>query len=232
MAGAFDNTSRQIAWHYYGREDGMDMTELNGGCTPCALQLNDSTLSFPSMDGLVLVNPSQPVPRFPEGSVYIDGFTADSQQVNAASLIRPVLPAGTRDLSFNLAFAAWKSKENLTIEYKLDPYSADWETLDLTHSPELRFSNLPYGYYQLQARQPNGGNGLLTLAAFYIQPHWYQQGWSWLLALCLITILVILLVWCNTKSGRTSWKRRSPKRRTSSSSKMKSWKRQISSRPG
>jgi signal transduction histidine kinase len=199
MAGAFDNTSRQIAWHYYGREDGMDMTELNGGCTPCALQLNDSTLSFPSMDGLVLVNPSQPVPRFPEGSVYIDGFTADSQQVNAASLIRPVLPAGTRDLSFNLAFAAWKSKENLTIEYKLDPYSADWETLDLTHSPELRFSNLPYGYYQLQARQPNGGNGLLTLAAFYIQPHWYQQGWSWLLALCLITILVILLVWWRTR---------------------------------
>ena len=199
MAGAFDNTSRQIAWHYYGREDGMDMTELNGGCTPCALQLNDSTLSFPSMDGLVLVNPSQPVPRFPEGSVYIDGFTADSQQVNAASLIRPVLPAGTRDLSFNLAFAAWKSKENLTIEYKLDPYSADWETLDLTHSPELRFSNLPYGYYQLQVRQPNGSDRSLILAAFYIQPHWYQQGWSWLLALCLITILVILLVWWRTR---------------------------------
>ncbi len=38
VTAAFDSTARQIAWHYYGREDGMDMTELNGGCTPCALR--------------------------------------------------------------------------------------------------------------------------------------------------------------------------------------------------
>ncbi len=200
MTGAFDGTGSHIAWHYYGRKDGMDMTELNGGCTPCALRINDSTLSFPSMDGLVWVNPSQPVPRFPEGSVFIDGFVADSQQVNVASLIRPVLPAGTRDLSFNLAFAAWKSKENLSIEYKLEPYSPGWETLDLTHSPELRFSNLPYGYYELEVRQSNGpGNGSLSLAAFYIQPHWYQEGWSWLLALCLIAIVIVILVRLRTR---------------------------------
>src|ERR1700722_10669326 len=80
------------------------------------------------------------------------------------------------------------------------PAPADWETLDFTHSPELRFSNLPYGYYQLQARQSGGaGNRALTLAAFYIQPHWYQQGWSWLLALCLITVLVIILVRWRTR---------------------------------
>ncbi len=200
MTGAFDSTASQITWHYYGREDGMDMTELNGGCTPCALRLNDSTLSFPSMDGLVWVNPSQPLPRFPEGSVFIDGFVADSQQVNVASLIRPVLPAGTRDLSFNLAFAAWKSKENLVIDYKLEPYSPGWETLDLTHSPELRFSNLPYGYYELVVRQSNRpGNGTLTLAAFYIQPHWYQESWSWLLALCLIAMLIVTLVRLRTR---------------------------------
>jgi signal transduction histidine kinase len=200
MTGAFDSTTRQIAWHYYGREDGMDMTELNGGCTPCALRLNDSTFSFPSMDGLIWVNPSQPVPLFPEGSVFIDGFMADSQQVNVASLIRPVLPAGTRNLTFTLAFAAWKSKENLNIEYKLAPYSPDWETLDLTHSPELRFSNLSNGYYELLVRQSNGsGNRTLTLAAFYIQPHWYQESWSWLLAFCLIAILVIILVRLRTR---------------------------------
>ncbi len=200
MAGAFENATRQIAWHYYGREDGMDMTELNGGCTPCALRLNDSTLSFPSMDGLVQVNPRQPLPRLPEGSIFVDMFMADSQQVNAASLNRPVLPPGTRDLSFSLAFAAWKSKENLHIEYKLAPYSGDWETLDLAHSPELTFSNLPHGYYELQVRQSNGdGNGALTLSAFYIQPHWYQQGWSWLLAVCLIAVLILLVVWWRTR---------------------------------
>ncbi len=141
---------------------------------------------------------------FPEGSVFIDGFTADSQRVNTASLIRPVLPPGTRDLSFNLAFAAWKSKENLNIEYKLEPWSADWETLDLTHSPELRFSNLPYGYYELLVRQSNGpASGTLTLAAFYIQSHWYQESWSWLLALCLIAILIVVLVRLRTRQFKS-----------------------------
>jgi hypothetical protein len=55
MINAFEKGTPAIYYHYYGKNDGMDITELNGGCTPCALALNDSILSFPSMDGLVWV---------------------------------------------------------------------------------------------------------------------------------------------------------------------------------
>ena len=192
---AFENPAHSIAYHYYGREDGMDMTELNGGCTPCALQLNDTTLSFPSMDGLVWVNPTRPIPSLPEGSVYIDGFSADSQQINFSSLVKPILPPNIRDLSFDLAFPAWLSKENLDIEYKLEPYSTDWQTLDPTHNPELHFSNLPYGNYRLMIRKPNStGSHDFAVCSFYIQPHWYQEPWSWLLCICLLCSMIIVIV--------------------------------------
>jgi signal transduction histidine kinase len=202
MTDAFENGTPRIAYHYYGREDGMDMTELNGGCTPCALSLNDTVLSFPSMDGLVWVNPSAPIPTLPEGSVYIDGVVADSQQIDIGSLVKPMLPANTRDITFELAFPAWLSKENLDIEYQLEPYNRLWQMIDPGSNPELHFSNLPYGNYRLLVRKPgNAGHPDLSLAvySFVIQPHWYQQPWSWLFGFCLLCAVIILIVRWRTR---------------------------------
>jgi signal transduction histidine kinase len=197
MTAAFEDNSREIDYHYYGREDGMDMTELNGGCTPCALALNDSTLSFPSMDGLVRVDPRRPIPFSLQGSVYIDEFTADGKPVNPSGVKKSILPANTRDLVFNLAFPAWVNRENLHIEYKLEPFSKDWQDLDLARGPELQ--GLPYGNYRLLVHHTHGADKSdppLVINSFYIRPHWYQQPWSWLLAcLPLIAIVIFIVRW-------------------------------------
>jgi hypothetical protein len=50
----------------------MEMTELNGGCTPCALRLKNNTISFPTMDGLLWVNPDYAIPVLPDGDIFID----------------------------------------------------------------------------------------------------------------------------------------------------------------
>src|SRR5258708_343545 len=84
----------------------MAITELNGGCSPCALALNDSLLSFPSMDGLVWVDLSRPLHSLQEGNIYIDEFCADGRKINKGSLFRPRLSSGTRELSFSLRFPA------------------------------------------------------------------------------------------------------------------------------
>ena len=202
MVAAFDTDITSVYYHYYGRRDGMDITELNGGCTPCALQLNDSVLSFPTMDGLVWVDPTRPVSRLPEGQVYIDGFTADSQAINVNSLVRADLSGNARELVFDLGFPAWTDKENLRIEYRLAPYSRDWQPLEIGPGPKLHFSNLVSGNYRLLLRKSNGfgiGNYSYTEYDFSIQPHWYQQLWSWILGLCLFTALVIGIVRLRTR---------------------------------
>lgn len=192
MIDAFEKNVSDIYYHYYGRQDGMEMTELNGGCTPCALALNDTTLSFPSMDGLVWVDPTRQLIRLPEGSIYIDAFIADGQAIDLSSLMHPELPAGSRELSFSLGFPAWSNKENLYIEYRLDPYSKDWQILELQNDPRLKFSNLPSGNYTLELRKTTGFEHQYTTTrlSFSIARRWYQQPWWQLAGLLLLTGII------------------------------------------
>jgi len=202
MINAFEKGDSILYYHYYGKNDGMDITELNGGCTPCALMLNDTTVSFPSMDGLIWVDPTRPLTQLPEGAIYIDAFTVDGKKMDITSLLRPNLPSNTRELSFSLCFPAWVNKENIYIEYKLEPYLKDWQLLDIQHTPSLRFSNLPPGDYVLHVRKINGfgkDNYAVAESSFSIASHWYQQPWAWLLCLCCLTGLIVTIVRLRTR---------------------------------
>ena len=89
------------------------MTELNGGCTPCAITLEDKTISFPSMDGLLWVNPEEAKPLLPQGELYIDEVWVDNKKVNIDSLAILKLDYKTKEIQFNLGFSAWCNKENI-----------------------------------------------------------------------------------------------------------------------
>ena len=202
MINAFEKDLTEVYYQYYGRNDGMEITELNGGCTPCALALNDSTLSFPSMDGLVWIDLSQSYRPVQEGNIYLDDFTADSQKINIESLFRPRLSSNTRELTFSLGFPAWVNKENIYIEYKLEPYTKNWRLLETQNDPLLHFSNLPSGDYRLVVRKMSGfGEGNYTYAekSFRIDARWYQEPWMWLLGLCCLTAGVIGIVSLRTR---------------------------------
>jgi signal transduction histidine kinase len=202
MVDAFEKDAPGVYYQYYGKNDGMAITELNGGCSPCALALNDSLLSFPSMDGLVWVDLSRPFHQLQEGNIYIDEFYADGQKINTSSLLRPHLSSNTRELLFSLGFPAWVNKENIYIEYKLEPYSKNWELLEIQNNPLLRFSNLPSGDYRLLVRKLSGfgtGNYIYTESSFRIDARWYQEPWAWLLGLCCLTSGIIGIVGLRTR---------------------------------
>ncbi|HEX9511677.1 MAG TPA: ATP-binding protein [Puia sp.] len=201
MVNAFERDIPEVYYQYYGRNDGMAITELNGGCSPCALALNDSLLSFPSMDGLVWVDLSRPLHSLQEGNIYIDEFCADGRKINKGSLFRPRLSSGTRELSFSLGFPAWVNKENIYVEYKLEPYSKNWELLEIQNNPQLRFSNLPSGDYRLLVRKLIGfgaENYTYAESSFHIDARWYQEPWVWLLGLCCLTAGIIGIVGLRT----------------------------------
>lgn len=65
MIRAFETNTSFVYYHYVGKSGGMEMTELNGGCSPCGLTLQDGTLSFPSMGGLLWVRPNFNQPLMP-----------------------------------------------------------------------------------------------------------------------------------------------------------------------
>ncbi len=192
----FENSNVPIYYHYFGKKDGIEMTELNGGCTPCALMLKDQTISFPSMDGLLWVNPVTANPVLPSGSIYIDEVLIDNKSIDPDSVKNTTLDANVQEIIFKLGFSAWCNKENLYIDYQLND-TMHWKKLKAEENTFIQFNNLPAGRYTLRIRKLNGfgiNNYSYNTISFTIARRWYNQGWFYLLLIAAFTGLVYLIV--------------------------------------
>ncbi|MBL0056498.1 MAG: HAMP domain-containing histidine kinase [Chitinophagaceae bacterium] len=182
---AYENDTRTVYYHYFGKKDGMDMTELNGGCTPCALQMKNKTISFPSMDGLLWVNPEKARPVLPEGGIYIDEFLVNGRNLPPDSLDQVYLPANTNEIYIRLGYAAWCNKENIYLDYQLND-TMNWKTISTNDDAVIRLVGLPSGKHLLRIRKLNGfgiDNYSYSEIRFTILTPWYKQWWFYLLIL-------------------------------------------------
>ena len=189
----YENGTTPVYYHYFGKKDGIEMTELNGGCTPCALTLKDNTISFPTMDGLLWVNPATANPLLPAGDIFIDEVLIDNKNTNPDSLKKIVLPATVQEIIFKLGFSAWCNKENLYIDYQLND-TMNWKKINADDNPFIQFNNLPAGKYILRIRKLNGfgiNNYSYKTIGFTIAKPWYNQWWFYLLSLGALAGLVI-----------------------------------------
>jgi len=180
---SYDSDTSSVYYYYFGRNDGMEMTELNGGCTPCALVKKDKTISFPSMDGLLWVNPENAAPDLPEGEIFIDQFVVDGKPVNPDSVHLRKLPEYSSEIIVRTGMSAWCNKENIYLDYRLNN-DKDWKPVNVEKGIELRFSNLPQGSYKLHIRKRNGfgkNNYSYKDLSFYITIPWYKQSWFYVL---------------------------------------------------
>jgi signal transduction histidine kinase len=197
LVTAYENDLHEIYYHYFGRDDGMINTELNGGCQPCALKLSNGSFSFPSMDGLVVANPSQKHTPPPAGQVFIEEVLADTVAYNMGDDALRSLPYDVRNLRFKLALSRFGNAENIYFSYKLEPYNKNWETQDILQNNVLQFGGLQPGTYTLYVRVRNGFEpnqfGINTIT-FHILKPWYQTWWFQLLVLFSLVALVWDLV--------------------------------------
>ena len=194
IINAFENNIPVIYYHYFGKKDGMEMTELNGGCTPCALRLSNNNISFPTMDGLLWVNPRKAIPVLPEGEIFIDEIIADNITVNTDSLRYASLPAKTQEIAIALGFSAWCNKENIYLDYQLND-TTTWKPVNTDNETIIRLGGLSSGKYTLRIRKLNGfgkDNYSYTTFQFIIATPWYKQWWFYLLIAASVLGMFIL----------------------------------------
>lgn len=201
LLDAFENNTRQIYYHYLGRNDGMDITEMNGGCSPCAVALNAHTLSFPTMDGLLWVNTEANNLVLPAGTLFIDEISANKVAIAYNPALAIHLPPSTKEIQIALGFPAWCNRENIYLEYRLaadDP----WLPIAVNSSPVIQLNNLPPGSYQLQVRKMNGfgaDNYSYKTIRFSIDAPWHKQWWFYVLLAATATGLFVLFYRVRTR---------------------------------
>jgi signal transduction histidine kinase len=209
LVNVYEKNSSEIYYHYLGKNDGMDMVEMNGGCTPCALQLKNKTLSFPTMDGLLWVDPEKAKPILPDGEIFIDAIIADSIQHNPGQPNSFILPPKTNDITVRLTFAAWCNKENIYLEYQLND-TLHWQPVNTDVDAVVHLSNLSPGNYVLRFRKLNGfgiNNYSYKTIRFSITTPWYKTWWFDILIVLGAGGLVLLYVNLRTRQLKLNQQR-------------------------
>lgn len=196
---AYEKDLDEIYYHYFGKEDGIFNTEFNGGCQPSALQLSSGLLSFPTMNGMVVLDPLQHNSPPPAGQIFIDGVWMDSALHQVKDGYLQSVPYNTRNLRFKIAVPYFGNAENIYFSYKLEPYNDRWETQDIIQNNIIQFGGLKPGNYTLYLRVRNGfepDQFGITVVKFQVLKPWYQVWWFYVLCLLgFMTIVWVLVKW-------------------------------------
>ena len=194
LTEAYEHDIPYVYYHFFGKNEGMDITEMNGGCTPCGIRLKNNDISFPTMDGALWVSPSTPV-RLPDDNIFIDQLLVNGKKIDTNDTGTMYFYAGTHDISFSIGFSEWCGKENLYLYYSIDSAGGKWQKIDVQH-PVIRLSNLPFGQYTLYIRKLKGFGGdnyAIRKLNFEIEAPWYMRWWGISLAVFVFLVIVALI---------------------------------------
>ena len=140
-----------IKFRYFGKSDGIDQLEFNGGCSPCAIKLNNNYFSFPGIDGLIQFSPdSIPIINL-QPKVYLDRFIADGKIIDLNNILNQFNPR-TKNIELQLGISGMLSQENIMLEYKLDEEA--WVRINVNES-NIKYNNPGFGKHTISIRVRN-----------------------------------------------------------------------------
>ena len=170
----------------YGIAEGMKTSECNGG-NPGAFKARDGWLWFPTMRGVVAVDPNainDPPPVVLE--------EAWANKLRLVGDRRTSVPAGNDTFDFRFTALNLSAPERQRFKYRLEPFDKGW--VDAGTRRSAHYTNMPPGEYTFHVIAANSfgiWNGKGASLRFVLRPHFYQM--NWFRAFCVF--LTLALVW-------------------------------------
>lgn len=188
-----DSNSNQLFYYYYGRQDGLNTNEFNGGSNASGLITHDGFAAILSMKGMVCFYPDSLKMDFPKGPIEITNIEIDGRSGIKTKTIE--LPPDYNSLLLEISCPFLGNRNNLSLEYTLKGLNEGWRQV-----PEdgiISLSRLGPGNYMLRIRKVNGfgkNNYLYKECRIVVIPYFYRTTWFMLLAIFALLLLLILLV--------------------------------------
>ena len=186
-----DKKTTDIYYQYYDKYAGFNTNEFNGGCQPCGIKLPDGHLSFPSMNGLVMINTVESGMELPDKDIFINRIEVDGKQVSNQDTL-----VFSRDFDLFKLYVStpyFGNPYNLRLEFSLNRHAEKivWNKIGSDGSVSL--ASLPSGTYQLQIRKLNGfgmnnykyKNVVLVIPLAYYENWWFKICMMLLGGLCI-----------------------------------------------
>jgi transcriptional regulator with PAS, ATPase and Fis domain len=170
----------------YGIGDGMKTNECNGGGQPAGWKTPDGKLWFPTIKGIVMVDPNTinelPPPVVVE-QVWVDKAPVSPQR-------KAALPPGRGDLEIHYTGLSLIASEKVRFRYQLEGY--DQASVEAGARRVAYYTNIPPGEYRFRVVAMNN-DGVWNEAGatfeFSLAPHFYQTAWFYALSGLVVVLL-------------------------------------------
>lgn len=190
-----DRKRKDLFYQYYGREQGFNTNEFNGGCQPCAVRLPNGDISLPSLDGLVYFSPGSIRCELPDKRIFIDAAELDTKGIDVDSSIS--IPGNFRHLRLHVSTPYFGDHNNLRLYYYLSGEDIDGPVLwlEVSENKSIEFSSLHSGKYILKIiKMGSLGADITTerILVINVQKTFYETAWFKILVICLLLLLAFM----------------------------------------
>ncbi|MCI0490107.1 MAG: histidine kinase, partial [Blastocatellia bacterium] len=182
----------QITSISYGVADGMRNVECNGGRQPAGIRARDGRLWFPTVDGIVVVDPkgvsSNPLPP----PVLIESVLLSRKEIAFNDGLE--IPAGQQSLEIQYTGLSLIRPEAVKFRYKIEGLDTDWTEAGNRRS--AFYSYIPAGEYAFRVIAANADgvwNEEGAAIRLIVIPPFYQTLWFQSLAVILLLAIVALV---------------------------------------
>jgi len=159
----------------YGVSDGMSTSECNGGIQPAGWKGHDGRMWFPTMKGVVVVDPRKVGVVTPPPQVLLQSAKIGDIDADLSSFLET--PPGATDLEFHYTAPNFVSPQKIVFKYKLESYDRDW--VDAGTRRMAFYQNIPPHAYTFRVVASNGFGQFSREAkfSFKLGPFFYQTLW-------------------------------------------------------
>jgi len=203
-----DRKISQVYCKSFGVADGMKSSETNGGFYPNAFKDSLGTIYFPTVSGVVKVNPEK-IQDFKSPSVFITKLVNGSNNLAIADTIS--LDYTSTDLTINYAALHYSAPDKIRFKYKLEGLNDSW--FEVENQRTALYSKIPPGDYTFFVTASNSeGEWNSSYASIFIriEPPFWDTIWFTTLSILLLlssisSIFFLRIKKLNTDKIRQKW---------------------------
>jgi ligand-binding sensor domain-containing protein/signal transduction histidine kinase len=200
-----DKKTNFITCRAFGASDGFLTSECTQGSQPAACIARDGRIWFPTINGLVSVNPAELKPNTNPPPVIIESVRVESQEQITnefgARVQSVTIPASKERLEIHYTSLNFSAPENVRFKYQLVPHESHW--IEAGNIRVVAYSKLPPGEYQFRVTAYNE-DGLAasegaTLAVLVQPAFWQTKIFRIVVVLCLLGLVGGVIYYFSTQ---------------------------------
>jgi ligand-binding sensor domain-containing protein/signal transduction histidine kinase len=165
----------------YGRAEGMVSEECTGGFCPAGLKSKTGMLWFPTLKGIVVVDPRPKTNDIPAPTVVLEEVLVDgvAMAVSLTHSLTPLrVPPGKHRLDFRYTALSFSAPERIRFRYRLEGLDPRWSEGGASRTASYPY--VPAGEYTFHVIACNR-NGVWTEQGasirLVVMAHFWQAGW-------------------------------------------------------